>query len=209
METQTIQQIISEYGYWALFAGTFMEGETFFLLGGIAARQGMLNPWYVALAALSGGFIGDQIFFLLGKWRGVEVLASSRRLARKAVRVRALVRRHALALMLLSRFLYGFRMVIPLACGTSGIHWITFLALNFLSAVAWTLIFGGLGYVFGGWVTEHMDIMTVLPKLVGAVLLVLGITFLVGRFLRRNLLGETDSDGGGDGGGAKDDTSQD
>jgi membrane protein DedA with SNARE-associated domain len=208
METQTIQQIISDYGYWALFAGTFMEGETFFILGGIAARQGILNPWYVALAALSGGFIGDQVFFLLGKWRGVEVLASSRRMARKAVRVRKLVRRHALALMLLSRFLYGFRMVIPLACGTSGIHWITFLALNFLSAVAWTLMFGGLGYMFGGWVTQHMDFMTALPKLAGAVVLVLALTFVVGRFLRRSLLGETDVDGGGDGD-VKEDDSQD
>jgi membrane protein DedA with SNARE-associated domain len=191
MESLTIQQIIAEYGYWALFAGTFLEGETFFLLGGIAARQGMLNPWFVALAALSGGFVGDQIFFLLGKWRGVELLASSRRLARKAVKARSLVRRHALALVLLSRFLYGFRMVIPLACGTSGVHWLTFLALNFISAVAWTLVFGGLGYLFGGWVSQHMDFMSALPKLVVVVLGVLAISLLVGRWLRRNLLGET------------------
>ena len=191
MENLTIQQLIADYGYWALFAGTFMEGETFFLLGGIAARQGMLSPWGVALAALAGGFVGDQVFFLLGKWRGVELLSSSRRLARKAVKVRSLVRRHALALMLLSRFLYGFRMVIPLACGTSGIHWLTFLGLNFISAVAWTLVFGGLGYVFGGWVTEHMDFMTALPKLAVVVLGILALTLFVGRWLRRNLLGES------------------
>jgi len=145
MENLTIQQVIADYGYWALFVGTFLEGETFFLLGGIAARQGMLTPWGVALAALGGGFIGDQIFFLLGRWRGVELMASSRRLARKAVKARTLVRRHALALVLLSRFLYGFRMMIPLACGTSGVHWLTFLALNFASAVAWTLVFWRLG----------------------------------------------------------------
>mgnify|MGYP000507152645 CR=1 FL=1 len=143
MENLTIQQLIADYGYWALFAGTFMEGETFFLLGGIAARQGMLSPWGVALAALAGGFVGDQVFFLLGKWRGVELLSSSRRLARKAVKVRSLVRRHALALMLLSRFLYGFRMVIPLACGTSGMK----AALN-----------GGLNLsILDGWWAEAFN----------------------------------------------------
>jgi membrane protein DedA with SNARE-associated domain len=193
MEIQTIQQVIAYYGYWALFVGTFLEGETFFILGGIAASQGMLNPWYVALAALSGGFIGDQVFFLLGKWRGVELIASSRNIARKAVKVRAVVLRHALALMLLSRFLYGFRMVIPLACGTSNIHWTTFLALNFISAVAWTLTFGGLGYVFGGWVTQNMDFMTAIPKLAAAVVVMLALSVLVGRFLRRHLLGETNN----------------
>jgi membrane protein DedA with SNARE-associated domain len=196
MESLTIQQIITDYGYWALFVGTFMEGETFFLLGGIAARQGMLNPWYVALAALSGGFIGDQLFFFLGRWRGVELMARSRRLARKAVKARTLVRRHVLALVLLSRFLYGFRMVIPLACGTSRVHWLTFLALNFTSAVAWTRVFGGLGYLFGGWVTEHMDFMTALPKLVVVVLGVLALSFFLGRLLRRKFL--DDAPGGKD-----------
>lgn len=191
MEAQAIQQIIADYGYWALFAGTFMEGETFFLLGGIAARQGMLDPWGVALAALAGGFVGDQVFFLLGKWRGVELIARSRRLARKAVKARSLVRRHAVALVLFSRFLYGFRMVIPLACGTSGIHWLTFMGLNFISAVAWTLLFGGLGYLFGGWVTAHMDYMSALPKLAVVLLGALALTFIAGRLLRRKLLGET------------------
>ncbi len=190
MEVTTIQQIIIDYGYAALFAGTFLEGETFFLLGGIAARQGLLNPWGVALAALAGGFVGDQVFFLLGKWRGVEVLARSRSLARKAVKARTVVRRHALALMLFSRFLYGFRMVIPLACGTSGIHWLTFLALNFLSAVAWTLVFGGVGYLFGGWVTSHLDLMTALPKLAVVVVGVMALTLLGGRALRRRLMDE-------------------
>lgn len=191
MESLSIQQIITDYGYWALFVGTFLEGETFFLLGGIAARQGMLNPWYVGLAALSGGFIGDQVFFYLGRWRGVELLASSRRLARKAVKARSLVRRHVLALVLLSRFLYGFRMVIPLACGTSGVHWLTFMALNFASAVAWTLVFGGLGYLFGGWVTQHMDFMAALPKLVVVVLGALALSFFLGRWLRRRFLEDT------------------
>ncbi len=187
MELTTVQQAIADYGYWALFVGTFLEGETFFLLGGIAARQGLLDPWWVALAALGGGFVGDQVFFLLGMWRGTEMLAAFPPLARRAVRARRLVRRHAVPLMLLSRFLYGFRMVVPLACGAARVPWLTFLGLNLVSAVCWTLTFGGLGYLFGGWVSRHLDLMTNLPKIALIVVGGIALTLVAGRLVRRLL----------------------
>jgi membrane protein DedA with SNARE-associated domain len=188
MEPSAVQAALDQYGYWALFAGTFLEGETFFLLGGIAARQGLMNPWWVAGAALLGGFVGDQFFFLLGRWRGPWLLSRSWTMARRTVRARRLVRRHALGLMLASRFLYGFRMVIPVACGTSRVHWLTFLILNFTSAVAWTTVFGGLGYLAGGWVSANMGVMSLIPKLLALVLGVVAASAVAGWLLRRKLL---------------------
>jgi membrane protein DedA with SNARE-associated domain len=188
MEMTVIQKAIADYGYWALFAGTFLEGETFFLLGGVAAHQGLLNPWGVAAAAMAGGFLGDQIFFLLGRWRGVELLARSRRLVRKAVVARRLVRRHAVPLMLLSRFLYGLRMIVPLVCGVARIHPLVFMALNLVSALSWALVFGGLGYLFSGWVLAHLDSLRGLAALAGLVLVVLLGAAILGRWLQRRLL---------------------
>lgn len=51
-----LEQAVSAYGYVAVMVGAFFEGETVFLLGQIAARHGLLNPWLVALAALSAVF---------------------------------------------------------------------------------------------------------------------------------------------------------
>lgn len=34
MKIAEIQQAIANYGYLALFAGSFLEGEVFFILGG-------------------------------------------------------------------------------------------------------------------------------------------------------------------------------
>lgn len=188
MELAVIQKAIADYGYWALFAGTFLEGETFFLLGGVAAHQGLLNPWGVAAAAMAGGFLGDQIFFFLGLWRGVDWLARSGRMRRRAVVARRLVRRHAVALMLLSRFLYGLRMVIPLVCGISRIHPLVFVGLNLVSAVSWALVFGGLGYLFSGWVLAHLDSLRGLAALAGLVLVVLVTAALLGRWLLGRML---------------------
>lgn len=187
MESQVIEQAIATHGYWALFVGTFLEGETFFLLAGIAARKQILNPYYVAMAALAGGFIGDQIFFFLGLWRGNEVLARSRRLSRKADEAKKLVRKHAVALILASRFLYGLRMVIPLACGISHIPPWRFMLLNFISALLWTVTFGGLGYFFGGWLSANLSIFKNLQIVVAVLLTVMVGTLIIGRIIRKRL----------------------
>jgi membrane protein DedA with SNARE-associated domain len=190
MELSEIQKALADYGYWALFVGTFLEGEIFFILGGVAAHQGLLNPWYVAATALAGGFVGDQVFFLLGRWRGAGLLARWRQLARKAVLVRRLVRRHAVAMMLLSRFLYGLRMVIPLACGAAKINPLVFLGLNLVSALVWSLVFGGLGFLFSGWVFSHLNLVQGLPALAGLVVLAVALAAVLGRMAQRRLLGQ-------------------
>lgn len=189
MDIGWVQNLVAEYGYPALFAGTFLEGESFFILGGIAARHGLLNPWLVGLTALVGGFTGDQVFFLLGRWRGVQLLSRSSRLARQAVLARRLVRRHAVILMLCSRFLYGLRMVIPLACGAADIHPLKFLALNFVSALLWAATFGGLGYWFGGWMVGRLDSLKDLQMVVLLLVAVLAVGLVAGRIIRRRLAG--------------------
>ncbi len=188
MDASVIQQVIETYGYLALFVGTFVEGETFFLLGGIAARQGLLDPWYVGLAAGLGGVTGDLFFFLLGRLRGEAFVGRFDRVARKAAVVRRLVRRHAVVLMLSSRFLYGFRMVIPLACGAARVRPLTFVLLNLLSALAWTLSFGGLGYLFGGWVSSHLDLVKNLQIMGGLILAVVVASVILGGVIRRRMM---------------------
>ncbi|MBU1277416.1 MAG: DedA family protein [Proteobacteria bacterium] len=190
MDLTAIQQAIAQHGYWALFVGTFLEGETFFILAGIAARKGLLNPYYVALIAMLGGFIGDQVFFALGRWRGAEVFTWSSSIARRAVDARRLIRRHAVVLILLSRFLYGLRIIIPLACGMAGIPAWRFVLLNFVSAMAWCLIFGGLGYLFGGLIFDRLDLFKGLQMVAVLVVVVLVVSYLIMKLVRRRLMGE-------------------
>ncbi len=48
-----INGLITQYGYLALLIGCIAEGETFTLLGGVAAHEGLLNFVGVVRAALS------------------------------------------------------------------------------------------------------------------------------------------------------------
>ena len=63
----TLESAIHSYGYWAILVGTFLEGETVLVLGGLAAFQGFLSLPGVILAAFVGSMCGDQLFFFLGR----------------------------------------------------------------------------------------------------------------------------------------------
>lgn len=67
-------QLIIDYGYLALFIGTFLEGETILVIAGFLAHSGYLELHWVILSAFLGTFAGDQTFFYLGRFKGIAFL---------------------------------------------------------------------------------------------------------------------------------------
>jgi len=167
-----LASLIQTWGYPAVFAGSMLEGETILALAALAAHRGYLVlPWVIAVAA-AGGFAGDQIYFLVGRFAGDRVLARWPRLAPGAERVRRLLERYDTPLILGVRFLYGLRTVGPIAIGMSGIPWARFALFNLLGAIAWAVIVAGIGYALGEALTRLLgDLKRVEEWVFGAVLL--------------------------------------
>ena len=57
-------QLLTDYGYLAVFAGSLLEGETILVLAGFAAHQGYLSLELTVAIAFVGGTLGDQVFLL-------------------------------------------------------------------------------------------------------------------------------------------------
>ncbi len=141
--------LIADYGYVALFAGTLLEGETLLILAGFAAHQGYLQLHWVIGIALFGGFLGDQIYFWLGRRHGAWVRSHFPRLAPVFERTDKLIERYHEVLIVGIRFLYGLRTIGPLAFGMSAVLAWRFVLFNLLGAVIWAVGIGGAGYLFG------------------------------------------------------------
>jgi membrane protein DedA with SNARE-associated domain len=141
--------LISQYGYFALFLGTLLEGETVLVLAGISAYQGYLQLHWVMLVALLGGFLGDQIYFWIGRRHGSWVLSRYPRLLPVFDRANVLIERYHEVLIVGIRFLYGLRTVGPMALGMSGVLAWRFMLFNFLGAVLWATGIGSAAYLFG------------------------------------------------------------
>lgn len=148
-----MQQFLREYlelhGYWVLFLGTFLEGEAILIMAGFLAFQGYLDLTLVILTSFAGSFLGDQFYFYLGRWKGPLLLKIFTSIARKFRKALRLIEKYGNFVAFISRYTYGFRIILPIILGMTKLPATRFLWINLLSALLWAAIFASAGYLFG------------------------------------------------------------
>jgi len=144
-----LESLLHSYGYAALLIGTFLEGETILVLGGVAAHLDYLAlPWVVACGFV-GSLCGDQLYFYLGRRHGSEFLARRPTWQARSRRAHRIFERHPVLLILGFRFLYGLRTITPFVLGTSNVPYPLFSVLNAVGAGIWASLVALAGYYFG------------------------------------------------------------
>jgi membrane protein DedA with SNARE-associated domain len=185
MSHEALSELIRNYGYWAILIGTFLEGETILILGGLAAHMGFLElPWVMA-AALTGSFTGDQLYFYIGRRYGPGIIARRLSWQESAEKVYLHLRRHQNLLILSFRFFYGLRNVTPFAVGAAQISRRRFFTLNLIGAVIWAVAFATAGYLSGEAFRLLMDDFKRYELYILLGLLIAGILFWLIMLLRR------------------------
>ena len=168
-----MDDLVGQLGYVAVFIGTFLEGESVLALAGVAAAYGYLSYPKVVAVAVVGAFLGDQCCFYIGRRYGPRIMARYPRLAAKAPRVQALLRRWDAPAVIVLRFLYGLRIAGPLVIGTCGISPWRLALFNFIGALIWAPLIAGIGYFAGqaleAWIgrLKHAQITLLMLLLVG------------------------------------------
>jgi len=156
-----LQQFLREYlqthGYWVLFIWTFMEGEAGLVLAGFFAFQGYFTLPGVIATSFAGAVCGDQFYFYLGRLKGSFLVGHSHALARKFRKALRLIEKYGNFVAFISRYTYGFRIVLPIILGMTPFPSLKFLWLNILSALVWAIIFALAGYFFGAGASLVVD----------------------------------------------------
>lgn len=198
-----MEHLIIEYGYWAVFVGTFLEGETLLLLAGFVAEQGLLHLPLVMVVATVGATAGDQFYFYLGRHHRDWIFRRLPHLQSKAARVYKWVERYPDALIVVSRFFYGFRIVTPIVLGTSRVAAWRYSLFNFLGAILWAVTVSSAGYFLGNLAERIIgNIHRVQHYFVLGILAIGGLLWLYHRRTTRRLAAEIRARDGaaGDGG---------
>ena len=144
-----IPGLIDSYGYLAVAIGAFLEGETILALAGLAAYRGYLDFYTVVAVAMICGFAGDQFYFFLGRYKGARILQRFPDARERAHRFDDLLKRWHAPLIVMIRFMYGFRIVGPVLLGMGRVSSLKFVVYNFIGAAIWAPLIAGIGYLFG------------------------------------------------------------
>jgi len=179
--------LIEEHGYWVTFVGALLEGETILALAGLAAQRGYLHLPALAMLGAIGGFVGDQIYFVVGRRAGARLLERFPRFRPRAARVAAMIERHPELAVIGVRFLYGLRTIGPAAIGMSGVAWWHFALLNAIGASIWSVCWVSAGYLLGETVEMMLGNLRHVEHVLFAVAAIVALAAtIVLRWRRRN-----------------------
>jgi len=143
------QHFVEQYGYWAVFVWTFIEGESVFVAAAALAAAGILAPWKVIVVAAAGAFVGHLVFFALGRWKGMQVIEAVPFLKRHYPKANVILDKYAQWSIFIFQYLYGTRIAAAILFGASSIGFWRFLVLQILNCLSWSLIIYAVGHALG------------------------------------------------------------
>lgn len=119
------------------------------MLGGVAASQGQLGLIRVIIAVTIGGWIATALLYVLGAWRGPWVRARFPQVNEALEKLLRAVRKRPWGASFSVRFVFGARLLLPLACGVAHVRPLTYLIGSFAGSAAWATVYVVIGYEFG------------------------------------------------------------
>ncbi|WP_038803484.1 DedA family protein [Pseudomonas nitroreducens] len=176
-----LQQFLQDFGYFALFLGTFFEGETILVLAGFLAFRGYMQLEYVIAVAFFGSYAGNQLWYFLGRRHGRKLLARKPSWQKMGDKALEHVRKHPDLWVLSFRFVYGLRTVMPVAIGLSGYPPARYLLLNGIGAIVWATVLGSAAFYFGSVLEGVLGNIKKYELMVLGGLVVIGLLFWLRR----------------------------
>jgi membrane protein DedA with SNARE-associated domain len=145
-----IEDLIRQYGLWAVFFGVMIEGDLTLLFTGVLAHSGYLGLYEALATATLGGFIGDSISYLIG-YSGKEKIKNSHFYRRAQPQLERLCARFGVYSIFLVKYVFGLRTASAIFFGFAHMRFLRrFGPLTLLSCALWSLVLIGLGYSFSG-----------------------------------------------------------
>ncbi|AII15044.1 putative membrane protein, DedA family, type I (SNARE domain) [Campylobacter iguaniorum] len=149
---ETLKTLLFEYKDWAylvIFVWCIMEGEIALILAGILAHEGHVNLAMIVFVAGIGGFVGDQIYFFIGRYNKKYIQRKLTKQRRKFAVAHLLLKKYGWPIIFVQRYMYGFRTVIPMSIGITRYSAKKFAFINLISAWMWAGITILLAWYFG------------------------------------------------------------
>ena len=145
-----IEDLIRQYGLWAVFFGVMIEGDLTLLFAGVLAHYGLFSFSEALLTSTLGGFVGDSISYLIG-YSGKEKIKSSNFYQRAQPQLERMCARFGIYSIFLVKYVYGLRTASAVFFGFAHMRFLRrFGPLTLVSCAAWALVLIGLGYFFSG-----------------------------------------------------------
>jgi lysylphosphatidylglycerol synthetase-like protein (DUF2156 family) len=182
-----VETLLLRYGYALLFLGVAVEGEAFLVAAALLVHRGYFQLPIVMAVAVAGNTVADLLYYFAARARGKEWLEKRYGATPHYQRVVLAMQRHGRWLLLGSRFAFGFRILIPAACGALGMPLGAFAPLVVLAGALWAVPTALAAYYAGSAVGTLLAELRHYEVLIAAVLVLVPAGYVGVRRLRRSV----------------------
>ncbi|MCH5322677.1 MAG: DedA family protein [Helicobacter sp.] len=143
---QETMDLIAKYGYVILFLYSLGGGFIAIVGASVLSYLGKMDLILSLSVASLGNFIGDSVLFYLTRYQKKEMLPYLTKHRRKLAYIHLLMRKYGSVILVIKKYIYGFKTLVPLAVALTKYSFLKFSLYNAVGAILWSLSFGLGGY---------------------------------------------------------------
>ena len=137
---------LEEWGSVILFVYSLGGGYVGLITAGVMSALGKMDLWLAVPIACVGNIVGSSLLAYLARYQKKDINTMLQKHRRKIALAQVWLKRYDAWLIVLSKYLYGVKTIVPLAIGFSRFNLSRFYFINALSCVLWAVIVGVVGY---------------------------------------------------------------
>jgi membrane protein DedA with SNARE-associated domain len=177
-------ELLREYGLWAVFFGTMIEGDLTLLLAGVLARAGLFTFGEALLVGTAGGVVGDSLSYFIGARFRQRALTLKLFLKARA-RIEKLMNRFGVLSVFIVKYVYGLRTASAIFWGLAQFGYLKFVALTVASCFVWVGLLAGLGFTFATGVEKLIGDLHRIQIILLIALIIIATVYIISRFERQ------------------------
>lgn len=165
---------LATYGYIGLFLYSLGGGFVALVGAGVLSYMGKMDLATSMAVAFVANAIGDILLVYLARYQKSMMMEGLKKHRRKLALSHILMKKYGSWIVLMQKFVYGIKTLVPIAIGLTKYDFKKFIVLNIASSVVWVLAFGFGSFYFGKVLSEFAQTISNKPWIAPIILIVLG-----------------------------------
>lgn len=161
---------LATYGYIVLFFYSLGGGFVALMAAGVLAYAGKMDLSATIAIAFVANFIGDALLFYMGRYHKSQMMNYLHQHKRKLALSHLLMKKHGSWIIIIQKYVYGIKTLIPIAIGLTKYSFVQFNILNAVAAALWAVSIGYGSYLAGDALTTAYTIIAKRPYIAPIIL---------------------------------------
>ncbi|MCX6052796.1 MAG: DedA family protein [Campylobacterales bacterium] len=165
---------LATYGYIGLFLYSLGGGFMALVGAAVLSFMGKMDLSFVIFIAFVANALGAVLLFYMGRYQKSMMMEGLRKHRRKLALSHIMIKKYGSWIILIQKFVYGLKTLIPIAIGLTKYEFKKFALLNVASSAAWALSIGIGSYYSGDALVKLAEVISQKPWIAPLSLVVIG-----------------------------------